>query len=260
MNGLNWLNFANNFQDGCLGVYLITNLINNKVYVGISTDLKTRIKKHYHSLCNNAHHNDYLQKSVNKYGLNAFSIQILEYVKEEELLSKENAYQGLYKSTDPDFGYNILITDVNGSLRHTEETKLKIGLANQKPKTEETKLKISIALLGRKGHKHSEEHRRYMSQKMTGRIVSEDTKNKLSLAKKGVPSSLKGRKGEFFHSEESKKLMSSQRIGNLNTRAVKVIDINGQIFDTIKEACFHFKVCRSTIEKKIKLEQLKRIQ
>ena len=81
----------------------------------------------------------------------------------------------------------------NKGLTHTEETKKKISLAHKgmthggmtgKTHTEETKKKISLANKGRN----------------TGRIVSEETRKKLSLAHKGMT----GKK----HSEETRKKLS----------------------------------------------------
>ena len=48
------------------GVYKITNIVNNKVYIGSSKELKNRITKHLWLLKNNRHDNIYLQKSYDK--------------------------------------------------------------------------------------------------------------------------------------------------------------------------------------------------
>jgi group I intron endonuclease len=42
--------------------------------------------------------------------------------------------------------------------------------------------KLRIARLGRPGHKHTEEHKKYISEKLTGRIASQETRNRNRLA------------------------------------------------------------------------------
>ena len=50
------------------GIYKITNLKNNKGYIGQSTDIKTRWINHKRELRNNIHRNPHLQNAFNKYG------------------------------------------------------------------------------------------------------------------------------------------------------------------------------------------------
>ena len=52
-----------------------------------------------------------------------------------------------------------------------------------------------------------------------GRKTSEETKRKLSAVRKGQPSNFKGR----FHTEESKKLISKNNIGNLGRKFSKEV-------------------------------------
>lgn len=61
------------------GVYLITNLENNKIYVGSTINsFKERWMAHIQKLRSNKHSNQYLQSSFNKYGENKFKFSILE--------------------------------------------------------------------------------------------------------------------------------------------------------------------------------------
>lgn len=39
------------------GIYVITNLKNNKKYVGSSKDIRTRLDRHFRDLRNNRHYN-----------------------------------------------------------------------------------------------------------------------------------------------------------------------------------------------------------
>lgn len=71
------------------GIYYIENLINNKKYIGQSNNIKDRWRRHISELNKNKHHNDYLQKSWNKYGENNFMFEIIEYCSIENLDDRE---------------------------------------------------------------------------------------------------------------------------------------------------------------------------
>ena len=56
------------------GVYIITNLVNGKRYIGSSNDLYERSYSHIHHLQKQDHVNSHLQNSWNKYGEDKFVI------------------------------------------------------------------------------------------------------------------------------------------------------------------------------------------
>lgn len=60
------------------GIYSIKNLVNNKIYIGSSNNITTRINQHFNNLKNNKHNNKHLQSSYNKNGVENFSYEILE--------------------------------------------------------------------------------------------------------------------------------------------------------------------------------------
>ena len=88
------------------GIYIITNLINNKKYVGQSVDVKRRIVHHRHKLNAGKHYNEHLQRAWNKYGKDNFSFDILEYCNIDELDELERKYISELNTMDEDFGYN----------------------------------------------------------------------------------------------------------------------------------------------------------
>lgn len=59
-----------------IGVYMIRNNINGKVYIGQSVDVRDRLWHHKSMLKNNRHENSYLQNSWNKYGADAFEFMV----------------------------------------------------------------------------------------------------------------------------------------------------------------------------------------
>lgn len=90
------------------GIYTITNIKNNKIYVGRSVDINTRWKLHQKQLLKNRHENILLQRAFNKYGKEYFIYQIIELVdKEEVLIEREQYWMDFLKSYDTKIGYNI---------------------------------------------------------------------------------------------------------------------------------------------------------
>lgn len=90
------------------GIYKITCLADQKVYIGLSSDIEKRFKTHLSKLRHNHHVNAHLQGAWNKYGENNFTFEILELCdNQDQLKSKEIEYISLYNSTNHKYGYNI---------------------------------------------------------------------------------------------------------------------------------------------------------
>ena len=86
-------------------IYKITNIINNKVYIGQTVNtIKQRWNKHCHSNgCRS------LYNAILKYGKENFNIEIIETLPIEELDKREIYWINYYKSNNKKFGYNILL-------------------------------------------------------------------------------------------------------------------------------------------------------
>ena len=74
------------------GIYQITNIVNNKCYIGSSKNIKKRWYEHKRMLRYGKHHSKYLQQSFKKYGEENFVLTILEICDEGELLKLEQKY------------------------------------------------------------------------------------------------------------------------------------------------------------------------
>jgi group I intron endonuclease len=109
-------------------VYLATNLINGKKYVGYTTKtLQERINVHvYKSKCKSNKHYFYLFKqALRKYSIDNFKWEVLEeFSTKEECCKGEIFYISKYNTISPN-GYN-LTEGGNGGLQ-SEETRLKIS-------------------------------------------------------------------------------------------------------------------------------------
>lgn len=106
------------------GVYFIINLINNKVYVGSSTNTESRKRSHFWELNKQKHKNSYLQSSYNKYGKEAFVFRVIEKdIPEDKLFERELYWINYKRSNDPKFGYNLSLPNADGSPNHSLETR-----------------------------------------------------------------------------------------------------------------------------------------
>ncbi len=200
------------------GIYKITNIITNKVYIGSAVNLNMRKNSHFSKLSLNQHGNKLLQNSYNKYGQVNFIFEIIEYVKDKtKLIEREQFYfDTILYARDfinqktklfSKLSYNILPTagsplDVKRKYKIkrsspswnkglTKESDIRIKLQSEKvkgiPKSEETIRKISLKL---KGRKISEEiilkyKNKIPWNKNKHGIYSEKTINKISEGCKG---------------------------------------------------------------------------
>lgn len=87
-----------------IGIYKITNRINNHSYIGLSTDIETRWKYHKDPYNWKREPNKVLYQAMQKYGLQNFKFEVLEECKVEELSQKEKYYIALYDTYN--HGYN----------------------------------------------------------------------------------------------------------------------------------------------------------
>lgn len=95
-----------------MNIYLIKNIINNKVYIGqTSRDIRRRFSEHK-SRINSKRKNDInceLYKAMKLWGVSNFTIQLLEIVNgsRQDADNREIYWISYYKSTNPEYGYNL---------------------------------------------------------------------------------------------------------------------------------------------------------
>lgn len=144
-----------------------------------------------------------LHKAYQKYGLECFSKEVIQfYTSEVELNQGEIYWIAKFNSTDQNIGYNL--TYGGDGCIATEETKRKIseGLKG-KPLSEEHRRKLSEGHKGEKngffGKCHNKETRRKISESLIGKPNgwlgkkhSNETKQKISESLKGKSPANKG--------------------------------------------------------------------
>jgi len=175
-----------------IGVYIIRNNIDNRCYVGSSINLRKRKNEHIARLKSNTHRNVHINRFVNKYGIDSLFFEVLENTDVENLIEREQYWIDLLKPV-----FNISPTAKNClGVKHTDETKRKVGLAS-------------------KGRPFSEIHRQRLSQSLKGRVFSSETREKIRQSRIGTTHI-----GHKF-SDESKVKMGKSQLGNTNRNGKK---------------------------------------
>lgn len=107
------------------GIYQIKNLINNKIYIGQSTNILSRWNSHKSNYNSHMESSPLLYAAFNKYGVENFEFTILEEIENRELLNEKETYYIQTLNTLAPNGYNcILPTEL---LRGTNNIKNKIS-------------------------------------------------------------------------------------------------------------------------------------
>lgn len=104
-----------------IGIYKITNKLNNKVYIGQSNNVLRRLNEHKRQRKVD------IDSYINVLGVDNFEFEILEECSKEELDKKEQQYIEQYNSVED--GYNIQQGEGNGRAKLTEDDIIKIRTA-----------------------------------------------------------------------------------------------------------------------------------
>lgn len=194
-------------------IYRIYHKKSMRSYVGKTVRFDTRIRQHFngHSTCTA------IARSINKYGKDAFVIEVLESDVHEELLSKMEILNIRFWNSKAPNGYNL--TDGGeGASNPSEEARRKMGNKGKnnpfygKTLSDEHKRKIAKANMGHKynlGTTRSSETRKKISDSLKGKTKSPETRQRLSEACTGRVSGMKGKR----HTAEARKRMSEAHQG-----------------------------------------------
>lgn len=195
-------------------IYMYTNKINNKKYVGQTKNLLDRHRRHVQTSFNKNAKRDYntpFHRAIRKYGIENFEIKILaENIETQEKLNEyEIFFIKRYKTLNIQNGYNVAEGGYNNPFvgkteKEMDEFKRKVSESRKgqmigennpfygKKHTEETKNKISKNHANVSGENNpnygkqmSESQKEKLRQINIGKIISEETKNKISRAMKG---------------------------------------------------------------------------
>lgn len=249
-----------------ISVYIITNKLNGKYYVGSSVNTEKRLWRHRKELESGTHHCIFLQRAWDKYGSDNFSFDILK-----QCLSLEEARALEQEYLDKEYG----------TLYNTSRISSGGDLISYHPERAEIVLKMKKSLEERYANLSEDERKRLYGQPqeangMYGRKHTEEAKRKMSEANKGnqnakgakwsveqraklsqVASERTGDKNPFYgkaHSEETKQLLSKKKKGQLPPNTKKVV-IDNKVYVSATAASKDLGVAVATITNRIRSEK-----
>jgi group I intron endonuclease len=146
------------------GIYQIKNIVNNKIYIGSTTNsFYKRLCKHKWLLNKNKHQNQYLQNSYNKYGKDNFKYEILATCPKEYCIKLEQWFidnlkpkYNICKIAGNSIGVKrsdktkLLLRNINIGKKHSIETINKLKIKN---KINYHKYNIKEKLISSKGNR-----------------------------------------------------------------------------------------------------------
>lgn len=195
-------------------VYLIHNIINNKVYVGKTKNLKKRWASHI-SLAKNKATNQYIHRAIRKYGVNNFIFSIIQVLNTEHEYNQAEMYWIKYfNSNNLNYGYNLTQGGDGSSGR--EQTKI-------------TRAKISKTKKGKMigkdnpfyGKTHSEKTKNEISRKNTGLAKSDLFKEYKKISMSGANNHFYGKQ----HTTETIKKISGENSKSAKLTSEQVLEI-----------------------------------
>lgn len=243
-----------------IGIYKISCTINNKFYIGSSKEIEKRWNRHINDLKLNKHYNIIFQRIFNKYGIDNFIFEVIEYCDINDLLIREQYYLDTLKpiinickqsSGGDNLTLNpnrdIIIRKIKNTLRNTiknmsyEEKQLKWAKYKElnpnynKKWSEDKKNKLSQLLKHKYKNNIIKIHNLGKTNIETygvekAKIIS----NKISISAK----TRIGDKNPFYnkkHTTESKNKIRESRIGIIPSNAIKII-IDNIVYSSFGEA------------------------
>ena len=185
-------------------IYKITNLINGKIYIGQTNNVKKRFTNHKRVKKPIIT----IDKAIKKYGSENFSFEIIEVCESFYEANYQEAWNIFIHSSMVPVGYNIAAG--GRACACSEATKLKLSIINM-------------------GKKYSDEYKQQMSESCRGKIVSDETKQKLSKQKLGSLNPCFGKPP----SEERKQKALETRRKNCGTYKKRICHFIGKTWKII---------------------------
>lgn len=215
-------------------VYKITNIINNKIYIGCtSLNIRKRFKQHISASEKGRPYK--ICRAIRKHGIKNFQIKKIKTCStSKEMFSLEKIFIKKYDSLNN--GYNMTLGGEGfvGGKRSEKHKKILLECITGRIKSEEEIRKISEGNKGNKnklGFKCSDETKKKISKLHKGKVKSKIHRRKLS-------KSLLGNSNAFGynHKRKTKKKMSRQR-----SKRWRIIYPGGEEFIVINLRKYCFK-------------------
>lgn len=260
-----------------IGVHFIVNTIDNKFYVGHSSNIFKRFLSHKSYLRRNIHHCSFLQRAWNKYGEDNFDFRVFKLCNtvEESILLEQRFIdhcKTLYNtSKEANLGGDLISNHLN---RTEIISKIKITMKLYMSNLSKEEKVIKFGQPGEFnpmfGKNHSDETKNIISLKKLGsspinkgKSLEEIVGVKRALEIKQILSdkakSKTGDKNPFFnkrHSIQTKRRLSEKMKGRKPVNMRKVL-IDTIIYESVTEAARNLLVSPATIIFRIKSQTIK---
>lgn len=154
-----------------ISIYKIVNLLNNKIYIGQSVNIQERWRRHKKNAKRKINHP--LYDSINKYGSENFSIEIINECRtQEEADALEKQLILEHDTLNRANGYNLREGGRNGA-KHTPESKKKLSDARK------GSIGWNKGLVGKKSHMFGKKNHQYgkRGEKSPNHIITQEIAN-----------------------------------------------------------------------------------
>ena len=227
-------------EDRCYTVYMHV-CPNGKKYIGITKQNPKHRWGHGTNYSNNKH----FTNAIKKYGWENIQHKILyENLSKIEAEQKEIELISYYKTTEAEYGYNILKGGNASNGLSNETRKIIADKIRGRKLTKEQKEKISRA---NKGRKMSEEWKQKISKSLTGKKMNRVSVEKMRLKKIGKSTWNKGKSNIYSKetlqkmSQNTKKLWQNKEYREKNCKKVLCVELN-IVFNSVAEARNYFNM------------------
>lgn len=239
-----------------ISIYKITNLINKKVYIGQSTNLRKRISGHKAKA--EAGSRLLMYVDMRKYGYVNFHIEEIDTAENHtEGDKKERYYIKEYNSTNPEYGYNSKkgtsrIKPFSSMIEHMKAAQKGFGGGSKGKMRGEAHRARKIKCL--------ENGKIYdcimdCAEDLFGKDYTKTDRVKISMCAKPESNRFTHKGYSFRYIDKNgeiiEKITKPRSSGTYN-RGMKIIEINsGKIFNTIVEAANYYNLATTSIRDRI---------
>ena len=169
------------------GIYKISCAANRHLFIGSAKDFDMRWNEHLQLLRKNKHFCQPMQSAWNRFGERQFAFAVIEHIGDEDskyYLARESAYIRSFQSKGVGL-FNTVAMGCSGRVFNQERISSKISSTLQyKAVSMSEEDRKALWGRGRKGMPLSEEHKRKMSETMSGGKRSLEVRKRMSIGQK----------------------------------------------------------------------------
>lgn len=204
-------------------IYKIINIENAKFYIGSTSVVAARWRKHTRDLRANKHHCPHLQAAWNKYGEDSFVFRVVEVLDSVgKLRGAEQRWLDEHHGSPKCYNYARYVDNSNRGVERSETHKAALSAALTKFYAENPHPAL--------GRTHTEEAKALMSRNRSGKAVSPETRELLRQANLGKTASAETR--AKLSAMRKGRLRTEEHAAKFNKAVVEVV--SGVVYPSLK--------------------------